>query len=68
MKVAPFLMLVCLLAGRATVQPYEREGRSDPIMIIDENAIESGRKEHHLDYREGTKGATGAQSGGRGWG
>ncbi|MBT4137704.1 MAG: DUF4266 domain-containing protein, partial [Candidatus Latescibacteria bacterium] len=41
---------------------------SDPIMMIDENAIEAGRKEHHLDYREGTKGATGAQSGGCGCG
>jgi len=51
------------ITGCATVQPWEREGLADPIMIMDENGIETGRKEHHLDYREGTKGATGAQSG-----
>ena len=68
MKKTGLLMLLCLSSGCVTVQPYEREGLSDPIMIMDENAIESGRKEHHLDYREGTKGATGAQSGGCGCG
>ena len=68
MKSRKLLMLfvLLLLSGCATVQPWEREGLSDPIM--DENAIEAGQKEHHLDYREGTKGATGAQSGGCGCG
>ena len=70
MKSRKLLMLfvLLLLSGCATVQPWEREGLSDPIMIMDENAIEAGQKEHHLDYREGSKGATGAQSGGCGCG
>jgi hypothetical protein len=50
------------------VQPWQREGLSDPIMIFDENPIEKGIKEHHLDYREGSSGGTGAQSGGCGCG
>lgn len=57
-----------LLYGCATVQPWEREGLSDPIMIIDENPINAGIKEHFLDYREGAQGATGAESGGCGCG
>lgn len=56
------------LSGCATVKPWEREKLSDPIMIIDENPIDAGLKEHHLDYREGSNGATGAQSGGCGCG
>ena len=54
--------------GCATVQPWQRESLSDPIMIIDENPIEAGIREHYLDYREGSIGATGAQSGGCGCG
>ena len=56
------------LTGCATVQPWERESLADPIMIINNNPIEAGMKEHHLDYREGSTGATGAQSGGCGCG
>ncbi len=54
--------------GCATVKPWEKEGLSDPIMIIDENPINAGIKEHFLDYREGVEGATGAESGGCGCG
>ena len=57
-----------LLYGCATVKPWEKEGLSDPIMIIDENPINAGIKEHFLDYREGVEGATGAESGGCGCG
>ncbi len=57
-----------LFSGCVTVQPWEREGLADPIMIMDENPIEAGIKEHPLDYREGSAGATGAQSGGCGCG
>ncbi len=57
-----------LLYGCATVQPWQKEGLSDPIMIIDENPINAGIKEHFLDYREGVEGATGAESGGCGCG
>ncbi|MEZ4699118.1 MAG: DUF4266 domain-containing protein [Rhodothermales bacterium] len=63
---------LCLVAfaasGCVTVQPWQREGLADPIMILDENPIEAGFKEHHIDYREGSVGATGAQSGGCGCG
>lgn len=57
-----------LLSGCATVKPWQREKLADPIMIMDQNPIETGIKEHHIDYREGSKGATGAQSGGCGCG
>ncbi len=57
-----------LLYGCATVKPWEKEGLSDPIMIIDENPINAGLREHFLDYREGVEGATGAESGGCGCG
>lgn len=60
--------LLLLLSGCAAVQPWERETLSDPIMIFDENPIDSGIKEHYLDYREGSSGGTGAQSGGCGCG
>jgi len=65
------LLLFCaalLLFGCATVKPWEKESLSDPIMIIDENPINAGIKEHFLDYREGVEGATGAESGGCGCG
>ncbi|MEJ2613990.1 MAG: DUF4266 domain-containing protein [Ignavibacteriaceae bacterium] len=57
-----------LLYGCATVKPWQKEGLSDPIMIINENPINQGIKEHFLDYREGVEGATGAESGGCGCG
>ena len=57
-----------LLYGCATVKPWEKESLSDPIMIIDENPINAGIREHFLDYREGVEGATGAESGGCGCG
>ncbi len=65
-----FLLVIGLSFGMgcAAVQPWQREGLADPIMIMDENPIESGIKEHHIDYREGSHGATGAQSGGCGCG
>ena len=62
------ILPLMLLASCATVKPWEREGLADPIMIIDENPIDAGIKEHFLDYREGSEGATGAQSGGCGCG
>jgi len=61
-------ILAGLLDGCATVKPWEKESLADPIMIINENPIETGMKEHHIDYREGSTGATGAQSGGCGCG
>lgn len=63
-----FFISITLLAGCATVRPWQRQELADPIMIFDENPIESGIKEHYLDYREGSVGGTGAQSGGCGCG
>jgi len=63
-----FIFLFLLLSGCATVRPWHRESLSDPIMIMDENPIDSGIKQHYLDYREGSVGATGEQSGGCGCG
>lgn len=70
MKTRILLLLAAalLLSGCATVKPWEKEGLSDPIMIIDENPINAGIKEHYIDYREGAEGATGAESGGCGCG
>jgi len=62
------LLFSYFLTGCVTVQPWEKETLSDPIMIINENPIETGMKEHHIDYREGSVGDTGAQSGGCGCG
>lgn len=62
------LGLLVGLSGCVTVQPWERELLSDPMMIFDENAIEKGMMQHHLDYREGSVGGTGAQAGGCGCG
>ncbi|MDQ7053420.1 MAG: DUF4266 domain-containing protein [candidate division KSB1 bacterium] len=64
-------MLGLLFSGLmscAMVQPWQRGELADPIMIFDENPIEAGIKEHYLDYREGSVGGTGAQSGGCGCG
>jgi len=67
-----FLVLLVLGAmaatGCATVQPWEKGNLADPIMIFDENPIDIGIQEHYLDYREGSVGGTGAQSGGCGCG
>ncbi|MEJ2636958.1 MAG: DUF4266 domain-containing protein [Calditrichia bacterium] len=61
-------VLLLLFSGCATVHPWQREGLSDPIMIIDENPIDAGIRQHYLDYREGSVGGTGEQSGGCGCG
>ena len=63
------LILFCALAsGCVTVQPWERGTLADPRMIIDGDAVEKGLRSHHLDYREGSVGGTGAQAGGCGCG
>ena len=67
-RILILLAVASLIGGCFTVQPWEKEGLSDPIMIIDENPINAGLKEHFLDYREGAEGATGAESGGCGCG
>lgn len=61
-------LLLFLLSSCAAVRPWERESLSDPIMIMDDNPIDSGIRQHYLDYREGSVGGTGEQSGGCGCG
>ena len=56
------------LPSCAAVQPWQKGDLADPIMIFDENPIDVGIQEHYLDYREGSVGGTGAQSGGCGCG
>lgn len=67
-RILLLLFAAALVSGCATVKPWDKESLSDPIMIIDENPINAGIKEHFLDYREGAEGATGAVSGGCGCG
>jgi hypothetical protein len=55
-------------SGCVAVQPWERDQLSDPIMTFDENPLDAKAKQHHLDYREGSTGATGARGGGCGCG
>ncbi|MCH9008457.1 DUF4266 domain-containing protein [candidate division KSB1 bacterium] len=61
-------LLAMAVSGCATVQPWEKGELADPIMIFDENPIDAGINEHYRDYREGSVGGTGAQSGGCGCG
>lgn len=62
------LLALPALTSCAMVKPWQRGDLADPIMIFDENPIDSGVREHYLDYREGSVGGTGAQSGGCGCG
>jgi len=67
--ILPLVILIAIFAtGCATVQPWEKGLLGDPIMLIDSNPLEKGLIEHHIDYREGAVGGTGAQSGGCGCG
>lgn len=62
------ILFAATITGCATVQPWEKGLLGDPIMLIDSNPLEKGLIEHHIDYREGSVGGTGAQSGGCGCG
>lgn len=61
-------VVVLLLSSCTTVQPWERGSLSDPLMIIDQNPIDKGIQLHYIEYKEGSTGATGSQSGGCGCG
>jgi hypothetical protein len=58
--------LYVLLAGCATVAPYERERLASRDMELDRNADLSAGKKHATAYREGSSGAEGASGGGCG--
>ncbi len=68
LEFAAILTAALLFQGCVTVEPWEREHLADPIMIFDENPIDKGILDHHIDHREGSVGGTGAQSGGCGCG
>ena len=61
-------ILPFFISGCAVVQQFERERLSDPNMIFDENPLQKGIKEHYINIREGSEGATGSQGGGCGCG
>jgi hypothetical protein len=48
------------------VKPYEREHLADPIMSFNRNPISSSYRDHVLESREGSRGATGTVGGGCG--
>jgi hypothetical protein len=62
------ILLSLAVSSCATVQPWERGVLSKPTIILEKNPIEKGIQLHHLEYREGSSGATGLQSGGCGCG
>jgi hypothetical protein len=62
------LFLSLFVSGCAVVQQFERERLSDPNMIFDNDPLQKGIKEHYINIREGSEGATGSQGGGCGCG
>ena len=48
------------------MKPYEREKLSDPIMQFSRHGLIDKHREHIHSVREGARGATGVQGGGRG--
>ena len=71
MKLLKYILIIIIIGfcmSCTTVQPWERESLSSPVMIFDKNPIEKGIKIHHIEFREGSSGATGSQSGGCGCG
>jgi len=60
------LVLGLLMAGCATVAPYERERLASRDMELDRNADLVSGQQHATAYREGSSGAEGASGGGCG--
>jgi hypothetical protein len=58
--------LGCVLAGCATVQPWERARLADPCMVFDANGAQLTFDTHWLTAREGAAGGFGIQGGGCG--
>ena len=63
---ALLLVPLWVLAGCATVAPYERERLSRGDMQLERNAELSAGEHHATAYREGASGAEGASGGGCG--
>jgi hypothetical protein len=73
MRTAPLFLLTLGLAAalggctvKPWVKPYEREHLADPIMAFSRDPISSSYRDHVLETREGSRGATGAVGGGCG--
>jgi len=62
------LLLIILLSSCTTVQPWQREILSEPVMKLDENPIDKAHHEHYKTFHEGSIGGTGSQGGGCGCG
>jgi hypothetical protein len=60
------LPAVFLVAGCATVQPWQRGRLADPAMIFDEDGSSVAYTAHWQEAREGAAGGSGVQSGGCG--
>ena len=54
----------CLVAGCATVRPYQREHLTDRIMSFKTDAKEDARRTKSMDAREGSTGGNGGAGGG----
>lgn len=55
---------VLVLAGCATVKPYEREYLADPIMDLSLASRAESRDQKWLEAREGSTGGSGGAGGG----
>lgn len=64
--ISVFLPALVVLAGCATVSPYEREYLSRPSMDVQREAREDAFKAHVFDAREGAMGGYGSTGGGCG--
>lgn len=62
------IILGVFVTSCVTVQPWERGNLSKPIMIFDKDPIKKGILLHYIEFKEGSSGATGSQSGGCGCG
>jgi len=63
---ASCLLAMVLLAGCATVQPWQRGRLADPEMMFDPDASNTAYMTHWQEAREGAAGGFGVQSGGCG--
>ena len=66
MRLAVALLAFAMLAGCATVAPYERERLARRDMRLDRSPDATAGEQHAAAYREGTAGAVGASGGGCG--
>ncbi len=63
---AGLLGVAWLLAGCATVEPWQRAQLANPCMVFDSNGTQVGYDQHWQTAREGSAGGYGIQAGGCG--